>query len=145
MTEEKKPEPNHLWSLLTMRCPRCRRGDMFLNKNPYKKFGLNYMLDMHSHCPVCGQKYELELGFWYGTGYVSYGLTVGMSIFTFLLWWLTIGISVDDARLTYYLIFNGILVIVLQPWLMRLSRVLFINMFVKYSDNYDTEETIKFT
>ena len=100
---------------------------------------------MHSHCPVCGQKYELELGFWYGTGYVSYGLTVGMSIFTFLLWWLTIGISVDDARLTYYLIFNGILVIVLQPWLMRLSRVLFINMFVKYSDNYDTEETIKFT
>ena len=144
MTNEKRPEPNYLWSLFTLRCPRCRRGDMFKNKNAYKKFGLNYMLDMHTHCPECGQKFELETGFWYGTGYVSYGLTVVISMITFLLWWLIIGISLRDDRLTYYLIFNAILVIVLQPWLMRFSRVLYLYLFVKYSENYDTEKTIEF-
>ena len=29
---------------------------------------------MYENCPVCSQKYDLEPGFWYGTGYVSYGL-----------------------------------------------------------------------
>jgi len=117
---------------------------MFKNKNAYKKFGLNYMLDMHTHCPECGQQVELETGFWYGDGYVSYGLTVVISVITFLLWLLIIGVSLRDDRLTYYLIFNGILVIVLQPWLMRFSRVLYLYFFVNYSENYDTEKTIEF-
>lgn len=117
---------------------------MFTNKNAYKKFGLDYMLDMPENCPVCRQKFELETGFWYGTGYVSYGLTVVMSAITFLLWWLIIGFSLSDDRLTYYLIFNGILVIVLQPWLMRFSRALYLYLFVKYSADFDTEDTIKF-
>lgn len=145
MTKEKRPEPNIMWSLFTLKCPRCRRGETFIHKNPYKKFGLDYMLEMHDTCPVCKQKFELETGFWYGTGYVSYGITVIMSVITFLLWWLIIGFSLTDDRLTYYLVFNGILVIGLQPWLMRFSRILYLYFFVNYSENYDSEETIKFT
>lgn len=145
MVTEKRPEPAYLWSLFTLKCPRCRRGEMFVNKNPYRKFGLDYMLKMHDRCPVCNQKFELETGFWYGTGYVSYGLTVLLSVFTFLLWWLIIGFSLTDDRLTYYLIFNGVLIIALQPWFMRFSRVLYLYFFVDYSENYDTEETIKFS
>lgn len=103
------------------------------------------MLDMPERCPVCNQKYELETGFWYGTGYVSYGITVGLSVFTFILWWILIGFSVDDNRIFYWLIANGILVIVLQPWLMRLSRVVYLWFFVKYSDNYERENPKLFT
>lgn len=145
MTEEKKPKPNYFWSLFTARCPRCRRGNMFKNKNPYKKLGLNYILDMYDHCPVCHQKFELEPGFWYGTGYVSYALAVAFSVFTFLVWWLIIGISVNDNRVLYWLIFNGVSLAILQPWLMRLSRVIYLNFFVKYNENYEQEEGIKFS
>lgn len=103
------------------------------------------MLEMYEECPVCKQRYELETGFWYGTGYVSYGITVLISVATFLLWWLVIGFSLKDDRLMYYLIFNGVLVIALQPWLMRLSRLVYLNFFVKYNENYDKEEGVKFS
>ncbi|MDQ6902698.1 MAG: DUF983 domain-containing protein [Bacteroidota bacterium] len=141
---EKKPKPNFIWSVLTMRCPRCRRGDMFRNPNPYRKLKLSYIFDMYDHCPVCRQKFDLEPGFWYGTGYVSYALAVAISAITFIAWWVIIGISTEDNRIFGWLIFNSVLLVVIQPWLMRLSRVVYLLFFVKYNENYDTEETIVF-
>lgn len=127
-----------------MRCPRCRRGDMFKHPNPYKKLNLTYILDMYEECPLCKQKYDLEPGFWYGTGYVSYALAVAISAATFIAWWVIIGISVDDNRIFGWLIFNALLLVVIQPWLMRMSRVLYIRFFVRYNENYETEKTIVF-
>ena len=138
---EKKPKPNLLWSVLTMRCPRCRRGDMFKTGNPYKKLTLSHIFNMYDNCPVCKQKFDLEPGFWYGTGYVSYGLLVMFSAITFIAWWLIIGISVNDDRIIYWLIFNAVLIVILQPWIMRLSRVIYLYIFVHYSENYEREET----
>lgn len=103
------------------------------------------MLDMPSHCVECGQKFELETGFWYGTGYVSYGLAVAFSVFTFILWWLTVGFSVDDNRLIYWLITNGVLIVLLQPWFMRLSRTIYLYFFVKYNPNYRADPTVRYT
>lgn len=142
--EEKKPKPNFIWSVLTMRCPRCRRGDMFKHPTPFKKLSLSYILDMYNHCPVCRQKYDLEPGFWYGTGYVSYGLAVAISAFTFIAWWIIIGVSTDDNRIFGWLIFNSILLVVIQPWLMRVSRVLYLLFFVRYNENYEKEDAIVF-
>ena len=133
-----------MWSILTMRCPRCRRGNMFTHKNPYKKFRLSYILDMPDRCPVCNQKYDLEVGFWYGTGYVSYALTVLFSGITFIAWWILIGVSVDDNRIFYWLIFNGVLMVLLQPWLMRLSRAVYLYFFVKYDPDYEINKTAEF-
>ncbi|MEO6683870.1 MAG: DUF983 domain-containing protein [Ginsengibacter sp.] len=106
---------------------------------------LSYMLEMYNNCPVCNQKYELETGFWYGTGYVSYGLTVAISAASFVAWWIILGFSLYDNRIFYWLIANGVLLIVLQPWLMRVSRALYLYFFVGYNENYDKEETVKFT
>jgi hypothetical protein len=53
---------------------------------------------MHAHCPVCGQPTEIEVGFYYGTGYVSYAITVGFSVITFIAWWVIFGFSTDDNR-----------------------------------------------
>ena len=33
-------------------------------------------MDMNKECPVCGQPTEIEVGFYYGTGYVSYVLSI---------------------------------------------------------------------
>ena len=67
---------------------------------------------------------------------MSYGITVAMSIFTFLLWWLIIGISYDDDRIFGWLIFNGVLMLALQPILMRISRTMWLAMIVKYDPDW---------
>ena len=127
-----------------MRCPRCRRGDMFEHSNPYKKFKLSYILDMYDRCPVCNQKYDLEVGFWYGTGYVSYGLAVILSGITFIAWWILIGVSFNDNRVFYWLGINTFLLVVIQPWLVRLSRVIYLYFFVSYDPEYENKESVKF-
>jgi len=136
MNDSKKPTPNYFWSIVTMRCPKCRRGQMFTNKNPYKSFKLSKIFEMPEHCSVCNQKYDLEPGFWYGTGYVSYALAVAISVASFLAWLVFIGISTEDNRVFYWLGFNAFLLVVLQPWLMRLSRVIYMRFFVKYNKEF---------
>ena len=109
---------------------------MFKDSNPYRKLSLKHIFNMHDHCPVCDQKYDMEPGFWYGTGYVSYALAVAVSVTTFVAWLVLIGVSTDDNRIYYWLIMNSVLLVLLQPWLMRLSRVIYIRFFVKYDRNY---------
>lgn len=93
---------------------------------------------MHEHCPVCGQPTEIEVGFYYGTGYVSYALTVALTVATFVAWKVLIGLSfdIDDNRIFYWLGTNILILIVLQPPLMRLSRSLWLSWFVDYEPDY---------
>ncbi len=120
-------KPSYLWSLFTMKCPRCRRGRMFNNNNPWK---LRKVFSMPEKCPECKQPFELEVGFWYGTGYVSYALSVLYLIITFILWWLIIGMSVDDNRFFWWMGFAIVSLVLLQPWLMRISRMFYLYMYV---------------
>ncbi len=91
---------------------------------------------MHVLCPVCGQPTEKEPGFYYGTGYVSYALGVAISVATFIAWFVLIGMSVHDNRFFYWLIANAIILVVSQPWLMRISRSIWISWFVKYDADW---------
>lgn len=137
----KPDQPNYIWSILTMKCPRCRRGPMFTQPNPWK---LKEITKMPHHCPECGQPFELEVGFWYGTGYVSYALSFAASVATFIAWWVLIGMSTQDHRFFWWLAFNSVLLIVLQPWLMRLSRVIWLYFFVRYDPDYRETKVKKF-
>lgn len=137
MGEAKESKPGYLWSVFAMRCPRCRKGPMFKDSNAYKSLKLSHIFDMYDKCPVCDQKYDMEPGFWYGTGYVSYGLAVALSVATFLAWWVLIGVSTEDNRIFWWLGVNAFLLVVLQPWLMRLSRVIYIYIFVRYDPDYE--------
>lgn len=122
-------KPSLLLSVLKNKCPRCRKGDLFLSHNPYR---LKVITKMPEHCAVCGQPTELEVGFYYGTGFVSYGLSVLFSMISFILWVLTIGISIQDDRVFWWLGINIAATIIIQPLLMRLSRSIYIAFFVKY-------------
>lgn len=143
MIEEQR-KPNYFWSIFMMRCPRCRRGPMFKDPNPYRKLRLSHIFDMHDNCPVCKQKFDLEPGFWYGTGYVSYALAVAISVSTFVAWLVLIGVSTDDNRIFYWLVFNSVLLVALQPWMMRLSRAIYIRFFVHYDENYHVTKPREF-
>jgi hypothetical protein len=87
---------------------------------------------MPERCSVCGQKMELEPGFYYGTGYVSYGLTVGLLAIYAVIFAFTIGFSYRDNSVFWFLGTGILALILLQPWLMRISRVLYLYMFVRY-------------
>ena len=101
-------------------------------------------MKMYQKCPECGQPFELEVGFWYGTGYVSYALTVALSIATLIVWWLIIGFSTSDNRFFWWLGFNAVLLLFLQPWLMRLSRAIYLYFFVRYDGDYKKSAVKKF-
>jgi hypothetical protein len=131
----KNSVPNYLLSILGNKCPRCREGKIYKYGNPYH-FKNN--MEMHKACPSCGQPTEIEVGFYYGTGYVSYGLSVAFSVATFVAWKVLIGMtfSINDDRILYWMGTNITLLIIMQPILMRLSRTLWLSWFVSYDDKW---------
>ncbi|QTE24528.1 DUF983 domain-containing protein [Polaribacter cellanae] len=113
-----------IYSIVNGKCPRCQEGDFFKYKftfNPSK------ITQLHDNCPKCNFKYMMEPSFFYGAMYVNYGITVGLSIVAFL-------ISKLLFNLTLLQSFTAIIValVVLAPVNLRLSRILWINMFVSY-------------
>ncbi|TDX00170.1 DUF983 domain-containing protein [Dinghuibacter silviterrae] len=128
-----EPRPNYLWSMLNMRCPRCRRGRLFKD---YSAYNLKHTTDMNEECPVCKQPTELEPGFYYGTGYVSYALSVALIVAWFVAWWVLIGFSSEDNRIFWCLGSCIGFLFLLQPWLMRLSRTVYLWFFVRYDPHY---------
>ena len=132
--EKKKPKRGYLTSVLSCRCPRCREGKLF--QNPVS-IGLKKNMAMNERCPVCGQATDIEVGFYYGTGYVSYLVALVISAICFALWGVIIGFSFTDNRFLYWIISNAVLLILLQPWLMRFSRSLWISWFVRYDVGWE--------
>lgn len=129
---EKKPT---ILNLLACKCPRCRQGDMFASKNPWN---LKTTMKMHNVCPVCKQPFNIEVGFYYGSSYVSYALSIAISAATFVAWWVLIGFSVYDNRFFWWLGINAGLLILLQPYLMRVARTGWLAFFVRYDKDWKT-------
>ena len=127
--EKTAEAPGLLASVLANKCPHCRQGNLFIDPNPYHLKGT---MTMPHNCPVCGQKFELQTGFYFGTGFVSYGLTVFFSGLTFLIWWFTIGMSIHDNRVWWWLGVNAGILLLLQPPIQRLARSVWIACFVRY-------------
>ena len=125
----------YLWSTLTNKCPRCRQGDLFVSKNPYR---LSEITTMNEHCPICNQATEIEVGFYYGTGYVSYALTVAYFVSTFVAWKVLFGMSfdLDDNRIFYWMGTAILTLFIIQPILMRLSRSIWLGRFVSYNKDW---------
>ncbi len=123
----------YLSAVLSCRCPRCREGKLF--RYPLS-IGLKRSMDMHNQCPVCSQPTDIEVGFYYGTGYISYFLSLFISGFSFLLWFLLIGFSYKDFRFLTWIIINSVFLLGLQAWLMRFSRCFWLSCFVSYDPDW---------
>lgn len=114
-----------LYSIFKFKCPRCQEGEVFRDRNPYH---LKNMFKMYSHCSHCGLRYEIEPAFFYGSMYVSYAYTVAIAVATFIImnWIYDPGIWAIIVALTSVLIIGS-------PLIFRLSRITWMNIFIKYA------------
>jgi len=113
-----------LSSIIRAKCPRCREGNMFTTPNLYsRKFS-----DMHPNCPCCGQTFEPEPGFYYGAMYVSFGLSTGIFLGVIL----ALNFLVTEITLAMVLIAVIVIVVGLLPVMFRLSRAIWLSIFVHY-------------
>ncbi|RFS23910.1 DUF983 domain-containing protein [Chitinophaga silvatica] len=126
-------KPSILKSILGNKCARCRRGSIYTTKNPYN---LKDCMKMPEHCPVCGQKVEVEVGFYYGTGYVSYALSIAVCVASFIAWWVFFGFSLYDNRIYYWIATNAVLLLGMQPLIMRWARTIWMAFFVYYDEDW---------
>jgi len=106
-------------------------------------FRIKRLMKMNERCPVCGQPLDMEPGFYYGTHMTSYVLAILVTIISFVLWILIIGISLKDSRFFWWMGFNAVLLLALQPPIMRLARTVWLTFFVKYSPGWKEGDVIE--
>lgn len=111
-------------SILTGSCPKCQNESMYEDTNPYH---LSETLKMRKECSHCHLKYMIEPSFFYGSMYVSYAVGVAIATAIFVISFLILGLSLLASFVS---IFVGM--IVLLPFILRVSRNIWINIFIKY-------------
>lgn len=112
-----------LSSILRSKCPACRKGEFFKNKNPYR---LKKLGELHDNCPNCGQRFSLEPGFYFGAAYVSYGLNVALFIAVVI----AVNVLVENPEIKTYVFSIIAATLILAPLLFRYSRVIWASMFI---------------
>ena len=114
-----------LYSIFFGSCPKCHEESMYTTKNPYV---LSEVLDMHERCSNCNTKYKIEPSFFYGAMYVSYAVGIAFAVAAFI-----ISKFVFNAGIN--MIFISIIgtLILFLPVILRLSRNIWINLFMSYN------------
>ena len=136
MSSDRKPFV--LISLFQAKCPSCRKGKVFVNKSV---FPLGQLVKLKPNCEVCGQKLISEQN---NGGGINYALTVMLFFLNLLWYWPIFGISYKDHSVETYLVTSIVIVVLLQPWLMRISRVIYLYFYIPYGKTrkVDTVEEI---
>ncbi|PCI02067.1 MAG: DUF983 domain-containing protein [Flavobacteriaceae bacterium] len=114
-----------LYSIFKNKCPRCHEGDFMVNKTNYK---IIKSVKMHENCTSCQLKYMIEPSFFFGAMFVTYGLTIALSVAAFIIAYGIFGLSFLNSTIAI-----AVTVIAFIPITIRLSRIIWINMFISYS------------
>jgi uncharacterized protein (DUF983 family) len=123
--------PEIIYSTTANKCPRCHKGKVFENNNPYS-FKKPFL--MKDACSECDLKYEREPGFFYGALYVSYALMSGI----FIVWFLAdlLWIHMDAVTLAITVVSS---MLVLFPVVFRSARIIWLNFFIRFDKNILTK------
>ena len=121
-----------LYSIFFNKCPRCHEGN-FMEENNILNFKKAFK--MHKNCSECNLKYMMEPSFYYGAMYVTYALTVGVSIITFIITTLLFKLSLLESFIPIVVV-----LILTAPFSLRFSRIIWINIFVHYNKNITKNE-----
>ena len=113
-----------LYSILFGACPKCHQESMYTVKNPYV---LSDTLKINDNCTHCGTKYRMEPSFFYGSMYVSYAVGIAFAVAAFVISYLFFESSLTIAFIAIILTLIGFM-----PIIMRLSRNIWINLFMSY-------------
>ena len=117
-----------LYSIFKNKCPRCHDGDFFKHSISYNP---NKVTTLHDNCPSCGLKYMMEPSFFFGAMYVNYGLAVALFVSIFIIAKVFFGLSI-----LYSFISIIIVSLLVTPYTIRLSRIIWINIFVSYNKSF---------
>lgn len=115
-----------LYSILYLKCPRCNSGNLFSNEKLYRRKGF---FDMPERCSHCGLKYQPEPGFFYGAMFVSYGLSI---LITGLVWFILTLFGFDFMAVIWA---SVITLLISMPLVFRLSRAIWINLFIHFEES----------
>ena len=116
-----------LYSILTGTCPKCNEESMYTNPNPY---ALMDTLKIGEKCSHCNTKYRLEPSFFFGSMYVSYGVGIAFAVAAFVISYYIFSSTLTTA----FIVITGTLIVFL-PIIMRVSRTIWINLFIHYDKN----------
>ena len=116
-----------LYSILTGTCPKCNEESMYTNPNPY---ALMDTLKIGEKCSHCNTKYRLEPSFFFGSMYVSYGVGIAFAVAAFVISYYIFSSTLTTA----FIAITGTLIVFL-PIIMRVSRTIWINIFIHYDKN----------
>jgi len=117
-----------LYSIVYLKCPRCQEGDLFTDKHPIY---INTMLKMPPKCLVCKQNFVFESGFYSAALWTSYPIVIFCALSIVLIFF--VGLHITGAWL---LIITAVILLTLQPYIMRIGRSILINNFVDYNPNF---------
>ncbi|MGV8815996.1 MAG: DUF983 domain-containing protein [Gelidibacter sp.] len=117
-----------LYSILTGTCPKCNEESMYINPNPY---ALMDTLKIGEKCSHCQTKYRLEPSFFFGSMYVSYGVGIAFAVAAFV-----ISYYITGSTLTTAFIAITATLVVFMPIIMRVSRTIWINLFIHYDKDW---------
>tara|TARA_B100001059_G_scaffold124280_1_gene124269 strand:- start:185 stop:565 length:381 start_codon:yes stop_codon:yes gene_type:complete len=119
-----------IYSILFGVCPKCHKESMYVIKNPYQLYDT---LKMHERCRHCSTKYKIEPSFFYGSMYVSYGVGIVFALLAFF-----ISNIIFDSSLKISFVSIVITLIGFMPIIMRVSRNIWINLFMSYDPNLNS-------
>lgn len=86
---------------------------------------------METHCKVCKVRISSEKDNAPG---MNYAVSVVVYALGFLLYAVLFGINGKDNSMIYAFIFSTVLVVIMQPWLMRWSKVIYLYLFVRFKN-----------
>ena len=127
-----KKRKTGLAAMIHSQCPRCREGQIFSSPKAYH---WKHITSMPNACPVCGEDFLREPGFYFGAAYVSYGLTVALWVAVLVAlmcfdWWGLLQFSFFED-VTLFLTTGISLLIALLPLIARLSRSMWLQMMTR--------------
>ncbi len=115
------------YSIFSMRCPTCRKGDVFIHSNPYD---IKHVGDIYNVCSNCKQNFRPEPGFYFGSAVVSYPLMVVFNLITTFFFYLIVGDLFNHVfTLLSILLMSSILI---MPLTFRYSRIIWLHIVFKY-------------
>jgi len=92
---------------------------------------------MNKNCSYCGQSFEPEPGYYFGAMFISYGINTAL----FISVWVALYLLKEDYSLTLLLTLLGAAAIVFLPFIYRISRSIWIAIFIPFEEEFEKSES----
>ena len=113
-----------VYSIVFSKCPACNKGDIY-PKGPFK---ISQMTKINKRCEHCQQSFEPEPSFYTGAMYIGYAFSVAIVVGVFI----AFNVLNEDPSVGLMMFFAITLAVLFAPLNFRLSRNIWLNLFVSF-------------